>query len=96
LLLPRTHPLCRLAIYILIIGFSAARLRSFLVSGISDLWIQQSACPDYLWDFCAHIWIARNAGRYSLESDLYHQLVDLLRSPENLLAIGRKNKKKSD
>lgn len=86
----------RFAIYTLIIGFSAARLRSFLVSDISDLWLQQSACPDHLWGIAMHIWVARNAGRHQLESDLYQQLLELLRSPESLVAIGRQEKKKKE
>jgi hypothetical protein len=86
----------RFAIYSLIIGFSAARLRSFLVSDISDLWLQHSACPDHLWGIAMHIWVARNAGRHRLESDLYQQLLELLRSPESLVAIGRQEKKKKE
>lgn len=86
----------RVAIYVLIIGFSAARVRSFLVASISDLWLQESACPDHLWSIASHIWVARNADEYEMESRLYKQLVDLLRSPDALVAIGKKEKKKSD
>jgi hypothetical protein len=67
-----------------------------LVSDISDLWLQQSACPDHLWGIAMHIWVARNAGRHQLESDLYQQLLELLRSPESLVAIGRQEKKKKE
>jgi hypothetical protein len=89
-------PACSVAIYVLIIGFSAARLRSFLVYNVSDLWLQESACPDHLWDIASHIWVARNADEPLLESRLYRQLVDLLRSPESLVAIGKQNKKKEN
>jgi len=87
---------CRSAIYILIIGFSSARLRSFLVSSLSDLWLQQSACPDHLWDIAVNIWVARNADDHELESNLYLQFLDLLRSPDSLVAIGKRVKKKVD
>jgi hypothetical protein len=89
-------PYYRLAIYSLIIGFSAARLRTFVVSDMSDIWLQQSACPDHLWGIAMHIWVARNAGRHKLESELYQQLLELLRSPDSLVAIGRQEKSKVD
>ena len=82
------------AIYLLIIGFSAARLRSLVVANISDMWLQQSACPDHLWNLAINIWVARNAGQFSLESELYQQLIDLLRSPDTLIAIGKEAKHK--
>ncbi len=89
-------PKRRSVVYVTIIGFSAARLRSFLVSSLSDLWLQQSACPDHLWDIAVNIWVARNADDHELESNLYCQLLDLLRSPESLVAIGKRIKKKVD
>jgi len=92
--LPAPHSSHRPAIYVLIIGFSAARLRTLVVSNISDIWLQQSACPDHLWQLAVGIWVARNAGRFSLESSLYQQLIELLRSPDALIAIGKEAKKK--